>query len=165
MERTYRTAFSSALAALLVAMLMAPGLAVAASGAMHDGDGHDGTHGWGSTAWHANQADWSWVDGSRHATGHAWMEWDDCRGAVGLAVRARFQRNVDGHWVTTQTKVKRHHYGWDDRMGARDNGLHFRPHFEMRRGDRTHETRISFTYRWRDAGHLHERHALRRDLP
>jgi hypothetical protein len=152
--------------------LLAPGIGAATPGDSahdpdrgHHGSGHHADHGWGPTAWHAGRAGWSRKDGTRHATGHAYMDWDDCRGPVGLVIMARFQRHVDSRWVTTQTKVKRQGYRWDEGTAARDHELHFRPRFDARRADRTHRTRIKFVYVWRDGGELHERHRLRCALP
>ncbi len=122
-------------------------------------------HGSGSIDWRASDPTYLYSDGSRYGVrGHAYMGEDDCWGwgMDGMRMTVRFQRFVDGHWVTTQQASRRtswSHSGWDmDSHHARA----FTPTFQLRHGDRTHQTRMRYSFGWYD-GHqaLAHRHAVR----
>ena len=150
-----------ALMALLATLVALPSVAVAAAPTAAS----TWHHGSGTIDWRAGAMSYLYADGSRYAArGHAYMGEDDCWGwgMDGMRMTVRFQRYVDGHWITTQRASRR--TGWSN-MGSDMDSHHakrFAPTFDLRHADRTHRTRMHYSFGWYD-GHqaLAHRHAVR----
>ena len=161
MDTRVRMASLGAVLVLLATLVAMPGIA-AASGTGAASSWH---HGSGTLHWRADQVSYVYRDGTRYAArGHGWVGEDDCWGwgMDGMRITVRFQRLVDGRWITTQTASKR--MGWSNsgRMMDDHHARGFTPTFQLRSGDMHHQTRMHYDFGWYDGQKkLAGRHANR----